>query len=154
MECIPVHTQSVERFLKGKHRKLTAHVAMQRVAYTGVSPVHPGGFEALSYLPCIHMQIPIDMTTFTYCTFALGPYRIVERWAGGRARTFANFPLLAFGHQCVWLTLLLGPLTPDYISICIHSRFGLILRAWLSRSSFNPRDRAKGFARVWFWFWF
>lgn len=37
----------------------------------------------------------------------------------------ANSPLLAFGHQCVWLTLLVAPLTPDYISICIHSRTSL-----------------------------
>lgn len=39
--------------------------------------------------------------------------------------SLANSPLLAFGHQCVWLTLLVAPLTPDYISICIHSRTSL-----------------------------
>lgn len=42
--------------------------------------------------------------------------------------SLANSPLLAFGHQCVWLTLLVAPLTPDYISICIHSRTSLIPR--------------------------
>lgn len=51
----------------------------------------------------------------------------------------ANSPLLAFGHQCVWLTLLVAPLTPDYISICIHSRTSLsppaCLRVARSRSN-------------------
>lgn len=47
----------------------------------------------------------------------------------GPYNSLANSLLLAFDHQCVWLTLLLAPLTPDYISICIHSRPGLILHS-------------------------
>lgn len=38
-------------------------------------------------------------------------------WA---VHSVCNSPLLAFGHQCVWLTLLVALLTPDYISICMH----------------------------------
>lgn len=43
--------------------KPSAHVAKARVSPCREAPV---------YLACIHMQIPIDMTTFTYCIFALG----------------------------------------------------------------------------------
>lgn len=43
-----------------KTRRLTAHVAKARVSLLSM------------YLACIHMQILIDITTFTYCIFASG----------------------------------------------------------------------------------
>lgn len=62
--------------------------------------------------PCIHMQIPIDMTTFTYCIFALGhilarqfpivgfrpPVRLIDI-IGRAADTRLHFYLHTFANQ-------------------------------------------------------
>lgn len=83
--------------------KPSAHVAKTRV-----SP----GREAPVYLACIHMQIPIDMTTFTYCIFALGhilarqfpivgfrpPVRLIDI-IGRAADTRLHFYLHTFANQ-------------------------------------------------------
>lgn len=83
--------------------KPNAHVAKARV-----SP----GRETLVYLVCIHMQIPIDMTTFTYCIFALGhilarqfpivgfrpPVRLIDI-IGRAADTRLHFYLHTFANQ-------------------------------------------------------
>lgn len=83
--------------------KLSAHVAKARV-----SP----GRETSVYLACIHMQIPIDMTTFTYCIFALGhilarqfpivgfrpPVRLIDI-IGRAADTRLHFYLHTFANQ-------------------------------------------------------
>lgn len=67
---------------------------------------------AVVYLPCIHMQIPIDMTTFTYCIFALGhilarqfpivgfrpPVRLIDI-IGRAADTRLHFYLHTFADQ-------------------------------------------------------
>lgn len=64
------------------------------------------------YLACIHMQIPIDMTTFTYCIFALGhilarqfpivgfrpPVRLIDI-IGRAADTRLHFYLHTFANQ-------------------------------------------------------
>lgn len=64
------------------------------------------------YLACIHMQIPIDMTTFTYCIFALGhilarqfpivgfrpPVRLIDI-IGRAADTRLHFYLHTFADQ-------------------------------------------------------
>lgn len=116
----------------GGRRKLYGKCAM-RGWRTGVKPsahvakarVSPG--QRSVYLACIHMQIPIDMTTFTYCIFALGhilarqfpivgfrpPVRLIDiigRAADTRLHfylhTFANqfeptrSSMLAFSEQC------------------------------------------------------
>lgn len=83
--------------------KPSAHVAKARV-----SP----GRETSVYLACIHMQIPIDMTTFTYCIFALGhilarqfpivgfrpPVRLIDI-IGRAADTRLHFYLHTFANQ-------------------------------------------------------
>lgn len=67
---------------------------------------------ATVYLACIHMQIPIDMTTFTYCIFALGhilarqfpivgfrpPVRLIDI-IGRAADTRLHFYLHTFADQ-------------------------------------------------------
>lgn len=67
---------------------------------------------AMVYLACIHMQIPIDMTTFTYCIFALGhilarqfpivgfrpPVRLIDI-IGRAADTRLHFYLHTFADQ-------------------------------------------------------
>lgn len=82
--------------------KPSAHVAKARVS-PGRTPV---------YLACIHMQIPIDMTTFTYCIFALGhilacqfpivgfrpPVRLIDI-IGRAADTRLHFYLHTFAKQ-------------------------------------------------------
>lgn len=82
--------------------KPSAHVAKARV-----SPR-----SAMVYLACIHMQIPIDMTTFTYCIFALGhilarqfpivgfrpPVRLIDI-IGRAADTRLHFYLHTFADQ-------------------------------------------------------
>lgn len=64
------------------------------------------------YRACIHMQIPIDMTTFTYCIFALGhilarqfpivgfrpPVRLIDI-IGRAADTRLHFYLHTFANQ-------------------------------------------------------
>jgi len=94
-------------------------IASQRGWWTGVKPsahvakarVSPGR-ETPVYLACIHMQIPIDMTTFTYCIFALGhilarqfpivgfrpPVRLIDI-IGRAADTRLHFYLHTFANQ-------------------------------------------------------
>lgn len=103
--------------VRGNYRKV--YSASQRGWRTGVKPsahvakarVSPGG-EAPVYLACIHMQIPIDMTTFTYCIFALGhilarqfpivgfrpPVRLIDI-IGRAADTRLHFYLHTFANQ-------------------------------------------------------
>lgn len=83
--------------------KPSAHVAKTRVSPGRETPV---------YLVCIHMQIPIDMTTFTYCIFALGhilarqfpivgfrpPVRLIDI-IGRAADTRLHFYLHTFANQ-------------------------------------------------------
>lgn len=88
------------------------------------------------------MQIPHWYDNIYILHIRSGPYTRI-----------ANSPLLAFGHQCVWLTLLVAPLTPDYISICIHSRTSLSPPARLrvtspSRSNVVPLISFCVFVRV------
>lgn len=68
--------------------------------------------RGLVYLACIHMQIPIDMTTFTYCIFALDhilarqfpivgfrpPVRLIDI-IGRAADTRLHFYLHTFANQ-------------------------------------------------------
>lgn len=117
MRCIALHSRkSKDGRRRGNyesvHRKTgewragvkpSAHVAKARV-----SP----GRETSVYLACIHMQIPIDMTTFTYCIFALGhilarqfpivgfrpPVRLIDI-IGRAADTRLHFYLHTFANQ-------------------------------------------------------
>lgn len=117
MRCIALHSRKskdgrMEGTYESVHRKTgewragvkpSAHVAKARV-----SP----GRETSVYLACIHMQIPIDMTTFTYCIFALGhilarqfpivgfrpPVRLIDI-IGRAADTRLHFYLHTFANQ-------------------------------------------------------
>lgn len=77
-----------------------------------MSPKRACHRPAMVYLACIHMQIPIDMTTFTYCIFALGhilarqfpivgfrpPVRLIDI-IGRAADTRLHFYLHTFADQ-------------------------------------------------------
>lgn len=78
----------------------------------GEARVSPNGEAVGCIWVCIHMQIPIDMTTFTYCIFALGhilarqfpivgfrpPVRLIDI-IGRAADTRLHFYLHTFADQ-------------------------------------------------------
>lgn len=88
----------------GGRVEASAHVAKARVS--------PNGEAVGCIWVCIHMQIPIDMTTFTYCIFALGhilarqfpivgfrpPVRLIDI-IGRAADTRLHFYLHTFADQ-------------------------------------------------------
>lgn len=84
------------------------------VVETRVSP----GLAAVYIYPCIHMQIPIDMTTFTYCIFALG--HILAR----------QFPIVGF-RPPVRLIDIIGRAADTRLHFYLHT----------FATSLIPRDR-------------
>lgn len=117
------HGGNYENVHKRDGVKPSAHVAKARV-----SPVaeRPG-----IYLACIHMQIPIDMTTFTYCIFALGhilarqfpivgfrpPVRLIDI-IGRAADTRLHFYLHTFANQ--FERPHTPPRSPSFRCGCVH----------------------------------
>lgn len=119
----PLRPRNSRKSKAGGRRKLwkcaSHRIASQRGWRAGVKPsahvaktrVSPSR-EASVYLACIHMQIPIDMTTFTYCIFALGhilarqfpivgfrpPVRLIDI-IGRAADTRLHFYLHTFANQ-------------------------------------------------------
>lgn len=92
--------------------KPSAHVAKARACQQREREREKGTVRGPVYLACIHMQIPIDMTTFTYCIFALGhilarqfpivgfrpPVRLIDI-IGRAADTRLHFYLHTFANQ-------------------------------------------------------
>lgn len=94
-----------------KTRRLTAHVAK---ACVSLLPV---------YLACIHMQILIDITTFTYCIFALG--HILAR----------QFPIVGF-RPPVRLIDIIGRAADTRLHFYLHTFSALLeLDAFFQRRS-------------------
>jgi len=99
---------------KGRARGLSARRELNRVHMSPKRACQHGwrGASSAVYLACIHMQIPIDMTTFTYCIFALGhilarqfpivgfrpPVRLIDI-IGRAADTRLHFYLHTFADQ-------------------------------------------------------
>lgn len=84
-----------------KTRSLAAHVAKASVSLLPV------------YLACIHMQILIDITTFTYCIFALG--HILAR----------QFPIVSFRPR-VRLIDIIGRAADTRLHFYLHTFSALL----------------------------
>lgn len=114
MRCIALHSRKSKD--GGELRKCASQTGEWRAgvkpsAHVAKARVSPGR-ETSVYLACIHMQIPIDMTTFTYCIFALGhilarqfpivgfrpPVRLIDI-IGRAADTRLHFYLHTFANQ-------------------------------------------------------
>lgn len=134
--------------------KPSAHVAKARV-----SP----GRETSVYLACIHMQIPIDMTTFTYCIFALGhilarqfpivgfrpPVRLIDI-IGRAADTRLHFYLHTFANQFEpnRSSALARTTVPPSFYPCSVAFFILLLRRRLANDFRFSVELSRGCTRV------
>lgn len=116
MRCIALHSRKSKDGGRRELRKCASQTGEWRAgvkpsAHVAKARVSPGR-ETSVYLACIHMQIPIDMTTFTYCIFALGhilarqfpivgfrpPVRLIDI-IGRAADTRLHFYLHTFANQ-------------------------------------------------------
>lgn len=125
---------------------------------------------ATVYLACIHMQIPIDMTTFTYCIFALGhilarqfpivgfrpPVRLIDI-IGRAADTRLHFYLHTFADQFDPARISLH-IYPMDLCVCVFFFFfflpsatshiaGATISAWCFRAR-NEHDRRMTASRL------